>query len=120
MFFEPASESRLSILRELQAGSLKMQEIARRLDVTATEAFRQLERLSAALLVQRQPEGSYAITLYGKLLLQLSSSFEFVFRHKEYFLSHDIWKLPPQFVNRIGEFSKTNLIMDVMESINKG
>ena len=42
LFFELASESRLGILRELQKENLKMQEIARRLDVTPTEAFRQL------------------------------------------------------------------------------
>jgi DNA-binding transcriptional ArsR family regulator len=45
LLFELASESRLAILRELQKENLKMQEIARRLDVTATEAFRQLQRL---------------------------------------------------------------------------
>src|SRR3989337_1456236 len=82
LFFELASESRLGILRELQKENLKMQEIARRLDVTATEAFRQLQRRSEALLVQKQPEGTFAITQYGKLMLQLSSSLDFVFRHR--------------------------------------
>jgi predicted transcriptional regulator len=120
LFFELASESRLSILRELQMGNVKMQEIARRLDVTATEAFRQLQRLSEALLVQKQPEGTFALTQYGKLVLQLSSSLEFVFKHKEYFSTHDVWRLPLEFVNRIGALSQTNLIMDTVESINKG
>jgi predicted transcriptional regulator len=119
LFFELASESRLSILRELQTKNLKMQEIARRLDVTATEAFRQLQRLSEALLVQKQPEGTFAITQYGRLVLQLSSSLGFVFKHKNYFSTHDVWRLPYQFVNRMGELSQTNLIMDTMESINK-
>jgi len=120
LFFELASESRLGILRELPKESLKMQEIARRLDVTATEAFRQLQRLSEALLVQKQPEGTFAITQYGKLVLQLSSSLEFVSKHKDYFSTHDVWRLPYQFVNRIGELSQANLIMDTMDSINKG
>ena len=120
LFFELASESRLGILRELQIENLKMQEIARRLNVTATEAFRQLQRLSEALLVQKQPEGTFAITAYGKLILHLSSSLDFVFRHKDYFSTHDIWRLPYQFVNRIGELSQTNLIMDTMEALNKG
>ena len=120
LFFELASESRLSILRELQTENLKMTEIARRLDVTATEAFRQLQRLSEAMLVQKQPEGTFAITQYGKLVLHLSSSFKFVSKHKEYFLTHDVWRLPLQFVNRIGELSQTKLIMDAMENINRG
>src|SRR3990172_8214101 len=120
LFFELASGSRLSILRELQMENLKMQEIANRLDVSATEAFRQLQRLSEALLVQRQPEGTFAITQYGKLMLQLSSSLDFVFRHRSYFSTHDVWRLPLRFVNRIGELSQTSLIMDTVESINKG
>ncbi|MBN1861085.1 MAG: helix-turn-helix domain-containing protein [Candidatus Thermoplasmatota archaeon] len=120
LFFELASESRLGILRELQKENLKMQEIARRLDVTATEAFRQLQRLSEALLVQKQPEGTFAITQYGKLVLQLSSPLDFVFKYKNYFSTHDVWRLPYQFVNRISELSQTNLILNTMEGINKG
>ncbi|HVP93115.1 MAG TPA: hypothetical protein VMS94_05185 [Acidobacteriota bacterium] len=119
LFFELASESRLNILRELRKENLKMQEIARRLDVTATEAFRQLERLSAALLVQRQPDGTFALAEYGKLVLQLSSSLEFVSKHKDYLSTHDMMRLPLQFVNRLGELSQTNLMMDAIESLNK-
>jgi predicted transcriptional regulator len=120
LFFELASESRLSILEQLAGENLKMQEIARRLDVTATEAFRQLERLSAALLVHRLPEGSYAITQYGKLVLALSSSFDFLSKHKEYFSAHDLSALPIQFIHRLGELSQTTVILDTMEALNKG
>ena len=112
LFFELASESRLGILCKLNEKNLKMKDIARKLDLTTTETFRQLQRLSEALLVQKHPEGTYAITQYGKLVLHLSSSLEFVSKHKEYFSTHDIWRLPYQFVNRIGELSQTTLIMD--------
>jgi predicted transcriptional regulator len=88
LFFELASENRLSILHELKKENLKMQEIARRLDVTATEAFRQLERLSAALLVQRQPDGTFAIAEYGEIVLQLSSSVEPSPAPPHFFLNH--------------------------------
>ncbi len=98
LFFELASETRLDILRELKNENLKMQEIARRIDVTATEAFRQLERLSNALLVQKQPDGTFALADYGKLVFQLSSSLEFTSKHKEYFSTHDVTRLPIQFV----------------------
>ena len=120
LFFELSSESRLDIMRELQTKSLKMQEIARRLNVTPTEAFRQLQRLSEALLVQKQTEGTFAITQFGKLVWQLSSSLDFIFKHKDYFSTHDVCRLPYQFVNRIGELSQTNLIMDTIEGLNKG
>jgi predicted transcriptional regulator len=120
LFFELASESRLSILRELQSENLKMQEIARRLEVTATEAFRQLERLSAALLVHRQPDGTFAIAEYGKLVLQLASSLDFVSKHRDYFSTHDVMRLPFQFVNRLGELSQAKLVMDTVENLNNG
>jgi predicted transcriptional regulator len=120
LFFELASESRLSILCELQSENLKMQEIARRLDVTATEAFRQLERLSGALLVQRQPDGTFALAEYGKLVLQLSSSLKFVSKHRDYFSTHDVTRLPLQFVDRLSELSKADLVMNTIEVLNKG
>lgn len=120
LFFELASENRLGILNELQTKTLKMQEIARKLDVTATEALRQLQRLSVAQLVQRQSDGSYATTHYGKLVLQLSSSIEFTSRYKDYFSTHDIMQLPYQFLNRIGELSQATFVMDTIENLNWG
>lgn len=119
LFFELASESRFGILRELSEKNWKMNDVARELDLTTTETFRQLQRLREALLVQKQPDGTYAITQYGKLVLEFSSPLEFAFRHKEYFLAHDVWRLPFQFVKRLGELSGTSLIMGLMESTEK-
>jgi predicted transcriptional regulator len=120
LFFELASESRLGILRELRKENLKMQEIARRLDVTPTEAFRQLERLSTAKLVQRQPDSSFALAEFGKLVLQISTSLEFISKYRDYFSTHDLMRLPSQFVDRLGELSGAKLGMDTIESLNLG
>ncbi|MGD0645864.1 MAG: hypothetical protein ABSA75_13240 [Candidatus Bathyarchaeia archaeon] len=120
LFFELASESRLGILRELQKENLKMQEIARRIDVTPTEAFRQLERLSNSTLVQRQPDGTFALAEYGKLVLQISTSLDFISKHKEYFSTHDLMRLANQFVNRLGELSGAEFEMDTIKNLNKG
>ncbi len=119
LFFELASESRLSILRKLAEETLKMNDLARKLDLTTTETFRQLQRLSEALLIQKQPEGTYAVTPYGKLVLEFSSPLEFVLKHREYFLAHDVWRLPQQFVKRLGELSQATLITGLMESTAK-
>lgn len=118
LFFELASESRLAILRELNKKSWKMNDLARELDLTTTETFRQLQRLAETLLAQKQPEGTYGITNYGRLVLQLSPSLEFVFKHKEYCLTHDILRLPLQFLYRIGELSQATLEMDSVHNLN--
>lgn len=118
VFYELASESRLGILRELQTKNYKMQELARKLDLTDTEAFRQLTRLSEALLIQKQPEGSYSISQYGKLLIQFSHSFEFALKFRQCLLSRDIWRLPAQFINRLGELSEVALNTNSLEMIS--
>jgi predicted transcriptional regulator len=117
LFYELASEDRLAILRELCTSSLKMQDIARRLDLTATEASRQLQRMSQAKLIDRGPEGTYATTQFGRLLLTVSSSMDFVYQHDDYFLVHEVGCLPVSFVNRLGELSQSVLVADLNEDL---
>ena len=118
LFFELASESRLSILYELLASDLRMQEIARRLKITDTETSRQLLRLSEASLIQKQPNGTYSVTQYGKLLLQFSRSFEFALKFKQSLLTRDIWRLPQPLINRLGELSQTNSTTGTIDVLN--
>jgi predicted transcriptional regulator len=118
LFFDLASESRLGILHELRKQNLKMNELARKLDMTATETVRQLQRLSDARLVMKQPEGDYALTEYCKLILQLSPAMEFTFKNRDYFSSRDLWRIPYEFLNRIGELTQSELITNVADSLN--
>ncbi len=120
MFLELSSESRLDLLRELETKELRMGELARRLRLTATETTRQLKRMTDALLVRRLPEGAYTATPYGRLVLQLSPSLEFVSRHREYFAARDLSRLPYYIVNRLGELSEGTLHTETMESIVMG
>jgi predicted transcriptional regulator len=117
LFYELASEDRLSILQELCNHNLKMQDIARKLDLTATEASRQLLRLNGAKLVERGPEGTYTTTQLGRLLLTLSGSMQFVYKHDDYFLNHDVTRIPMSFVNRLGELSQGTLIVDLIVNL---
>jgi predicted transcriptional regulator len=119
LFYELASESRLDILQVLQMENLKMQEIAHRLNLTATEVFRQLERLTSSTFVQRQPDGTYALTQFGRLELHFASSMKFILKHKQYFLAHDVWRLPQQFLNRMSEISQATLRTGLIESTFK-
>jgi len=118
LFFELASESRLSILLELRKESAKMHQIATKLDLTDTEAFRQLHRLSEAFLISRNPDGTFSITPYGRLVLHLTSSYRFVSKNRESFNTRDVWKLPEQFVDRLGELENTTLSLDLVEMLN--
>jgi len=119
LYFDLASQSRLGILRALETKPLKMQEIGRKLKLTDTETFRQVHRLSEDLLIQKQPDGLYSLTQYGRLVLRLSRSLEFAYEYRNSLLTRDIWGLPEEFIDRFGELSKTHLNPDVLETINK-
>ncbi|HLN89993.1 MAG TPA: hypothetical protein VK253_08000 [Candidatus Binatia bacterium] len=119
LFFELASESRLGILWELEAKNLRMQEVARKLDLTDTETCRQLQRLSDARLIQKQPDGTYRLTAYAKLVLNISSPLDFVTKFKEYFLEHDALSLPCEFRIRFAELSGGQLSPIMMETVNR-
>lgn len=49
-------------------------------------------RLTEAKLIEKNSDGSYTLTSYGRVVLLLLSSYTFV--SKDYFLSHDISFLP--------------------------
>ncbi len=117
LFFELASEDRLSILRQLCIVNLKMQDIARKLNLTATEASRQLQRMSKANLIERLPDGTYTTTHFGRLILDLSVSMDFAFKNKEYFSEHYIWNLPISFIYRLGELSQCTLSSILAENM---
>ena len=119
LFYELASQDRLAILKELCGSSLKIQDIARKLDLTATEASRQLQRMSQAKLIERGPEGTYSTTQYGKLLLMLSAPLQVAYSHDEYFLTHDVQRVPLPFVNRIGELTEATLVADLTQALKR-
>jgi len=119
LFFSLASESRLDILNTLNLNGLKMNEIARKINITPTEASRQIQRLIDELIIQKQPDGTYILTNYGKLVLHFFPSLDFIFRHRQYFLEHDVWQLPSQFISRFGELSQGTLFTEMADTVNK-
>ena len=119
LFYELANDSRLGILRELQSKELRILEIAKKLNLTDTEATRQLQRLSDGLLVQKQPDGHYKITPYANLVLHISSPLTFVYRFREYFLNHDASPIPGEFLIRLEELSGSELSPKILDTMNK-
>lgn len=106
-------------MHALSANKLRMNEVARKIDITATETSRQIKRLLDELIIKKEPDGAYTITNYGKLVLHFLPAFEFIFKHKQYFLVHDIWQLPPQFISRLGELSHGSLCTELAETVNR-
>ena len=110
LLFEFASADRLKIISEIETEPMKLSEVARKLSITATEASRQLGRLTDARLIEKNPEGAYRLTSFGRTTLSLVPSFDFMYEERNYLLSHDMASLPPGYLQRIGELAQRNRI----------
>jgi predicted transcriptional regulator len=119
VLFELSSNRRANILFEIGKKNLKMQQISKTLDMTVTETFRHLQRLSDAKLVEKQVNGTYAITSLGRLATDFLIGFNFLLDNSDYFLGHDVYLLPYEFVNRLRELSEAEFCKEAMSGFNR-
>jgi predicted transcriptional regulator len=114
LLFELSSGERMNIMLSLKEQRLRLSHVAQRLEMTVTEASRQLQRLSDAQLVSRDTEGLYGVTSFGELALFLLSGLGFASKNRQYFLEHNVSLLPQEFRNRIGELSNCEFDSDTV------
>src|SRR2546428_12799244 len=101
-FLELASEQRLAILLRLNEQKSKVSVLAKELDATVPEVFRNFERLVKADLITKDSDGSYSITAYGKIVCGQVPSLQFLSSNRKYFKNHDFGDIPQKFLQRIG------------------
>jgi predicted transcriptional regulator len=114
LFFEFSNVDRVRILLLLDQISLNITGLSKKLDITTQETSRHINRLSGVGLVDRDKNGAYLITAYGKLVLNQISGVEFINLYREYFTNHSLEGLPYYFISRIGELRESFLINNVM------
>src|SRR5437660_2505739 len=101
-YLELASEQRLAILSRLYEQKSKVSILAKELDATVPEVYRNFERLVKANLIVKESDGGYSITTYGKIACSQIPSLAFLSQNKKYFKDHDFGDLPQKFLQRIG------------------
>jgi predicted transcriptional regulator len=113
LLFDISSSDRLTLLFAIRKENLRLTHLAEKISATIQETSRHLGRLTDAKLIEKSSDGSYTLTSYGRLVLILLSSYSFLSKNKDYFLSHDISFLPQEFVERIGELSVNEYSVNV-------
>jgi predicted transcriptional regulator len=114
IFFELSNEDRLKIMFKLQGEPMKVTTLSRELGITTQECSRHIARLSEARLVEKDPEGFFSLTQYGRTMLKLIPSWGFISEHVDYFNTHSLEKTPAQLVCRIGELRESEPTENVM------
>ena len=118
LLFELSGETRLEILHALETAPLAFTKIADQMEITSSEASRQIERLSGMNLIEKLSDGSYAITSLGRLMLSFLPGINFVYKNSDYFLTHDTTPIPRELVMRFGDLSGARFINGTIEAMN--
>jgi predicted transcriptional regulator len=105
-FLELSSEQRLAILFRLSEGKTKVSALARELDATIPEVFRNFERLVKADLIAKDADGSYQLTAFGKTMVSQIPLLRFLSENRKYFKDHDFGDIPKKFLHRVGALEK--------------
>ena len=114
LLFELSSADRLDILLLLKKAPMKLSHISSKLDFTVQETSRNVTRLSEAKLIRKDADGSFHLTPYCEETLNLLSGLDFLFKNRDYFLTHSLSSFPEQFRAGLGMLNKFEPCLDIM------
>ena len=120
-FFELGSAERIAILYRISEEKCNLAKLSKDLGCTMPEVRRNIIRLTSSGLVDRESDGTFCLTTFGKTILEQIPTLDFLSRNKDYFSDHTFSPLPLKFRRRIGSLSNSALIsglVSVDEKLN--
>ena len=106
LLFILASVDRLTLLSEIGVEKRRLSQLTVKLSATPQETSKHLARLRDAKLIEKDSDGFFSLSAFGKIIVNLLPSIKFLMQHREYFTSHDISSLPLEFIERLGELQE--------------
>ncbi len=119
LFFELAGDLRLAMLAKLGKKGYRLSQLAAELDATMQEAHRNMTRLIESGLVSKGREGELVLTAYGRIVVSLIPSYDFLYKNSEFFADHSLGDLPLKFVQRLGAFRECETVRGVMAILQR-
>jgi len=118
-FFEIGSEQRLSIILHLNEKDWSISPLSKKLEATITEVHRNFGRLQKAGLILKNLDGTYRLTVFGKLICSQIPAIAFVSDNRKYFENHNFGNLPTKFHHRVGELYEQKRIKGFVRILEK-
>ncbi|MDQ3967941.1 MAG: transcriptional regulator [Thermoproteota archaeon] len=109
-FFESGSAQRIAILYKIAEVKCNLTRLSKDLGCTMPEIRRNIIRLTNSGMVDRESNGTFFLTTFGKTILEQIPTLDFLSRNKDYFSNHTFSALPSKFMRRIGSLSNSQLI----------
>lgn len=119
LFFELAGDLRLSMLFKLGQRNYRLSQLATELNSTMQESHRNITRLVESGLVLKGREGDLILTAYGRTVVAMVPGYDFLYRNREFFMDHGLGDLPPKFIQRLGAFSRCEVVHGVMAILQR-
>jgi predicted transcriptional regulator len=120
-FFELGSTQRIAILYKIAEVKCNLARLSKDLGCTMPEIRRNIIRLTNSGMIDRESNGTFFLTTFGKTILEQIPTLDFLSRNKDYFSDHTFSALPLKFIRRIGSLSNSKLIsglVSVDETLN--
>ncbi|MFB5645378.1 MAG: helix-turn-helix transcriptional regulator, partial [Nitrosopumilaceae archaeon] len=118
-FLELASSQRLHILFKLLVSKCTPTEVAKELDATKQEVHRNFTRLEEAGLIEKDTDGKYSLTTFGKTMCTQVPSLVFLSKNRKYFEDHTFSDIPTKFMMRSGQLASGQHIKGVVKVLEK-
>ena len=118
-FLELASPQRLEILFKISEKPFTITEMAKELDSTKQEVHRNFKRLEDSGLIEKNLEGKFSITPFGKTMCTQVPSLVFLSQNMEYFEDHELSDLPIKFIMRTGQLAGGKHIKGVVKVLEQ-
>ena len=108
-----SSEIRRAIIFYLYENDMTVSNLAKKLNMTLQAIQKHFPKLVDNGLVERKSNGKNALTEIGYAVAKQIPSIEFLEENKEYLKTHSISTLPTQFLQRIGDLQKFEMVQGI-------
>ena len=118
-FLELASSQRLEILFKLLQKKTTPTFLAKDIGATKQEVHRNFTRLEETGLIEKDTNGKYSLTTFGKTMCTQVPSLVFLSQNRKYFEDHTFEDIPTKFIMRTGQLATATHIKGVSKTLEQ-
>ena len=118
-FSDLAGTGRLQILDCLKEKDARLSDIAKKIDSSPQEVYRNIVRLMKSKMIEKTNSNTYSLTDVGQIMFSMCAIPMFVHKTNSFFDGHTLDDLPPRFVRGIGALAKCEQISGITNVIEK-
>ena len=114
-----ASPQRLEILFKLLEKNSTPTALAKEIGATKQEVHRNFSRLEDSGLIEKNTDGTYTLTTFGKTVCTQVPSVVFISQNRKYFEEHDFGEVPHKFQMRCGQLANGQHIKGISKILEQ-